>query len=81
MATNREVLEMLLPKGGWASYGEKFEDIVFLEAKPISKKDWEAGFAAFDSWKVIQDAESKAKKDSILERLGITAEEAALLLA
>ena len=81
MATNIQVLEMLLPEGGWATYGEKFEDIVFLEAEPISKKEWEAGFAAFDSWKAKKDADAKAKKDAILERLGITAEEAALLLA
>jgi len=81
MATNREVLEMLLPEGGWASYGETFEDIVFLEATPVSKKEWEAGFAAFDSWKAKQDADAKAKKDAILERLGITEDEAKLLLA
>jgi hypothetical protein len=76
MATGAQVLEMLIPQGGWASY----EDIHFLECEPISKKQFEDGFAKFDAWKQKDEADKAAKKQELLNRLGITAEEARLLL-
>ena len=76
-----EVLAMLIPDGGWVISGEDYEGIQWLEAEPITKQEFEAGFAQLEALKVAQEAEAKAKKDAILERLGITAEEAALLLA
>lgn len=81
MARAGEVLAMLIPDGGWVISGEEYEGIEWIEAKPITKEEFEAGFAKFEALKAKEEAESKAKKDAILERLGITAEEAALLLA
>lgn len=80
MATGAQVLEMLIPQGGWAITGETYEDIHFLECEPISKKEFEEGFAKFDAWKAKDEADKAAKKQELLNRLGITADEARLLL-
>jgi hypothetical protein len=81
MARGTEVLEMLLPDGGWVITGNDYEGIQFLTCDPITKQEFEAGFAAFDAWKAQQDAEKATAKTALLERLGITAEEATLLLS
>jgi hypothetical protein len=75
-----EILQMLIPTGGWGAYGSEYEDIVFLEATPITKDEYEAGVLAYPAWKAAKDAEAAANKEAILNRLGITAEEAKLLL-
>jgi hypothetical protein len=80
MAKGSDVLGMLIPQGGWVITGDEYEGIQFLECDPISKADFEAGFADFDNLKAAQDAERLAAKNALLVRLGITAEEAALLL-
>ena len=71
---------MLIPTGGCAAYGTEYEDIVFLEATPITKAEYEAGVLAYPAWKAAKDAEVAATKAALLARLGITADEAALLL-
>jgi hypothetical protein len=81
MAKPREVLEMLYPNGGWAISGEEYEGIQFLECEPITKEEYEAGFAKYDAWKAEQDATKAAEKAALLNRLGITADEAKLLLS
>jgi hypothetical protein len=81
MATIQEVLGMLIPNGGYVARGEEYEGIEFLECEPISKEQFEAGFAQYDAWKVEQDAAKAAAKTALLARLGITAEEAKLLLS
>jgi hypothetical protein len=81
MAKGYEVLTMLLPQGGWAMTGEDWEGVEFFEAEPITKKQFEAGFAQYDAWKAEQDATKATAKAELLERLGITADEAKLLLA
>ena len=81
MAQGSDVLSMLLPDGGWAIRGDEYEDIDFLECEPITKAQFEAGFAQYDAWKVQQDAVQAAAKTALLDRLGITADEAKLLLS
>jgi len=80
MATGAEVLSMLIPNGGWAISGDDFEGITFIEAKPITKAAFEAGFAKYDAWKLEKETAKSNAKNALLERLGLTAEEAALLL-
>jgi hypothetical protein len=80
MATSAEVLSMLLPNGGWVLTGQDFAGLEFIEAKPITEEQFNAGFAAYDVWKAEQDAARDASKAAVLDRLGITAEEAKLLL-
>ena len=81
MAKGSEVLSMLLPEGGWVITGNDFEGIQFLECDPITKKQFEDGFAQYDAMKASQDAEKDATKAALLQRLGITSQEAALLLS
>jgi hypothetical protein len=81
MANGSDVLTMLIPDGGWVMYGEDFEGIQFIEATPITKAEFEAGFAKYDAWKAEQDAKAEADKAALLAKLGITADEAKLLLS
>jgi hypothetical protein len=80
MATGADVLNMLIPTGGWIIYGNDWDGVQFIEATPITKEQFEAGFAQYDVLKAQQDADKAAAKASLLARLGITAEEAQLLL-
>ncbi len=81
MATGGEVMSMLKPEGGWAITGDDYEGIQFIDCLPLTKNEFDAGFASFDSWKAQQDAKKAATKSALLTKLGITADEAALLLS
>ena len=81
MATGKDVLKMLLPEGGWSISGYDWEGVQFHECEPITKEQYEAGFARYDAWKAEQDAAQAAAKAALLDRLGITADEAKLLLS
>ena len=80
MATAQEVLGFLIPNGGWVLTGNEYEGIAFIECEPITKKAFEDGFDACDDFKSNQKSEKAAAKAALLERLGITVDEAALLL-
>jgi hypothetical protein len=76
MAKAADVLEMLIPTGGWEITGEDFDSIRYDEGvKPISKKQFDDGFAKYDAWKAEQDAAKAQAKAALLERLGLTQEE------
>jgi hypothetical protein len=78
MAKNREVLQMLIPNGGYVSVGQTYEGIEFLECEPITKAEYQAGFAQYDAWKAEQDAaqaEAKATAQAKLAALGLTVED------
>jgi hypothetical protein len=78
MATSVQVLEMLLPNGGWVLRGDDYEGIEFIEATTITKAQFTAGFAKYDAWKAEQDAKAAADKaaaQSKLAALGLTADD------
>jgi hypothetical protein len=79
MATGAEVLCMLQPKGGWVIYGNEYEGIQFIDCEPITEAEFNAGFTQYDAWKAQQDSDKATAKAALLDRLGITAEEAQLL--
>lgn len=81
MIRGADVLEMLLPNGGWVIYGNEYEGIQFLECEPITKKQFEDGFIKYPVWKAEQDEAKANKRAELLNRLGITEEEARLLLS
>ena len=81
MTKRAEVLRFLIPNGGYISTTENFEDIEFLECEPITKAQYEAGFAQYDAWKAEQDAKVIADKAALLDKLGISSDEAKLLLS
>ena len=81
MANGGQVLSMLIPTGGFVIYGDDFDSIIYDEGvKPITKKQFEDGFFAYDAWKAQQDQAKAETKAALLDRLGITADEVALLL-
>ena len=78
MATGIDVLSMILPNGGWYIQGDDYEGIQFLECEPISKAEFEAGFAEYDVWKADQDAAKATAKTAAqakLAALGLTVED------
>ena len=81
MAKSYQVLEMLIPQGGWAISGDEYEGIQFLECEPITKEQFEAGFTQYDAWKAEQDSKAAADRAALLTKLGITADEAKQLLS
>ncbi|NBT48919.1 MAG: hypothetical protein EBT07_14085 [Actinobacteria bacterium] len=82
MAKSYEVLSFLRPDGGYVQVGTEYEGITFEPScEPFTKAEYEAGFAQYDAWKAQQEAAKAAQKAALLDRLGITADEAKLLLA
>jgi hypothetical protein len=80
MAKHYEVLKYLIPNGGYKQRGETYEGIEFITCDPITKKQYEDGCANYDAWKAEQDNAKATAKAALLTKLGITADEAALLL-
>jgi hypothetical protein len=81
MAKGSDVLGFLIPQGGWVITGDDFENIQFIDCKPITKKQFEDGFAQYDTWKAQQDLSNATAKAALLAQLGITEEQAKLLLS
>jgi hypothetical protein len=78
MAKAAEVLSFLIPNGGYVLVGDSYEGITFLECEPITKAEYEAGFAEYDAWKAQQDADKAAKKaaaEAKLAALGLNADD------
>ena len=80
MAQAYEVLEMLIPTGGWVIYGDDFESIIYDQGvTPLTKKQFEEGFAKVDAWKISEMNRKKEEKLALYARLGITEDEAKFL--
>ncbi len=79
--TGTEVLDMLCPAGGWIISGDDFENITWVDDRPrCTKEEFEAGFAQVEAFKAQQEAQATAKRQALLDKLGITEDEARLLL-
>jgi hypothetical protein len=81
MATAAQVLAVLLPNGGYSITENDFSTLVYDEGvTPLTKKQFDDALAEYD--KKIADAEiaKLANKNALLAKLGITADEAKLLL-
>lgn len=81
MAKGSDVLEMLAPNTEWVIRGDDFDSIQWIKGEQITKAEFEAGFAQYDAWKAEQDAKIAADKTVLLAKLGITEDEARLLLS
>jgi hypothetical protein len=80
MATGGEVLTMLCPEKEWVVYGNDFDSIQWIKGEPISKAEFDAGFNKVDAWKAQELTKLESKKSALLTKLGISADEVALLL-
>jgi hypothetical protein len=82
MATGTNVLEMLCPAGGWIIIENDFDSITWVDERPrCTKAQFEAGFAQWEAWKAQQDSEKTEAKTALLAQLGITEDQAKLLLS
>ena len=79
MITGGDVLKFLRPDGGWTIYGDDFDSIIYDEGViPVTKQEFEAGFAQYDAWKAEQDAakaQAKVLAEAKLAALGLTADD------
>ena len=79
MATGTDVLDMLLPQGGWILHGDTFDGITFVDERPrCTEAEFKAGFAQWDAWKAEQDAKAEADKAAAqakLAALGLTTDD------
>jgi hypothetical protein len=79
MAKSNEVMEMLIPTGGWTIYADDFDSIIYDEGvTPITKKQFTDGFAKVDDLKAEQEAKADADKlaaQAKLAALGLTADD------
>lgn len=81
MATGAQVCEYLRPNGGWVISGDEFEGIQFYEAEPFTIEEFEAAKPLTDAAILSRELEKENAKKQLLARLGITEEEAKLLLS
>jgi len=79
MTTAGDVLEFLMPEGGWVLTNNDFDTIYWIDDRPqCTKEEFEAGFAQYDAWKADQDAKAvadKATAQAKLAALGLTADD------
>jgi len=83
---NKEICEVLLqirPGAEWRLSGDSFAGLEWLDkthTKP-TEAEIEQGWLNYQATRNKQIAEAKAKREALLDRLGITDDEAKLLLA
>jgi hypothetical protein len=81
MVQGSDVLSYLIPTGGWVIYADDFDSIIYDDGvKPITKKQFDDAFKTVDKIKTDQQKARTEAKSALLEKLGITADEAQLLL-
>ena len=82
MIKGAEIISYLCPNIEFTMDGDDFDSINWLnvDKAPITKKQYQDGFAQYDAWKAEQDAAKAAQRQAILDRLGLTADEAKLIL-
>ena len=77
-----DVLAYLIPTGGWTITGDNYDSIRYDEGVvPVTKKQFEDGFTLAKAAKESKEVADATAKAALLDRLGITADEAKLLLA
>lgn len=73
-----KAINHIRPNAEFVLRGEQLEWLDIKQSEP-TKNEIEAGFIAYKSKVETDKAEAKAKRDALLERLGITEEDFALL--
>ena len=82
MPKTSEVLAMLRPEGGWVVTDDNFDTVVFDKGvTPVTKTEFEIGSAKYDDWKNKVESDKATEKAALLKKLGITDNEAKLLLS
>jgi hypothetical protein len=75
-----EVMAFLRPNG-WAVWDNDLTTAQYFDGvEPITLEEYEQGEKDYIVWKAEQEAAATAKRQALLDKLGITEEEARLLL-
>jgi hypothetical protein len=82
MATTIEIIRHLRPNGGYVVYNDELETMIYDDGvEPITKKEFDAAAKIVDAKLAAEEQAKSDAKAALLNRLGITADEAALLLS
>jgi hypothetical protein len=82
MTRPNDIIRMLVGNVEFVCRGSNYDDIDWLgNTPPITKEQYEKGFEQYNAWKAEQEAIQAEAKTALLDRLGITEDEAKLLLS
>jgi hypothetical protein len=76
--TGGDVLELLCPNTEWTIIGNDYDSIQWITCEPITKAQFDAGFAQVEKLKAEKSAKAEADKASAqakLAALGLTADD------
>jgi hypothetical protein len=77
-----DALHYLLPNGGWTISNQDFDTLIYDEGvEPITKKQFDDALKIIDKVNADKELAKANAKSALLNKLGITAEEAVLLLS
>lgn len=77
-----EVLKYLYPNEEWTITGSDFDSIIWHKGDcPLTKEEFENALKELPNWIEKDKKEIELAKKNILEKLGITEDEAKLLLS
>jgi len=81
MSAGGDVLRKLCPNAQWTIYGNDYDSIIWGSEKPaITKKQFDEGLLQVENWKNEEQAEIEARRQILLDKLGITKQDAEILL-
>lgn len=82
MARGGQILSLLCPNAEWKIIENNYDSINWYGKEPaITKAEFENALANYDNLKAAELAAKEAKRQEVLTKLGITAEEAQVLLS
>lgn len=82
MTKLEDVLNYLRPNGEFVCYGNKLEDTIWHnDAKPVTEEEYKSGKIAYEKAKAAAETAKANEKAALLAKLGITEDEAKLLLS
>lgn len=82
MARGGQILSLLCPNAEWKITENDYDSIDWYDKKPaITKAEFENALANYDNLKAGELATKEAKRQEVLTKLGLTAEEAQVLLS
>ena len=76
-----DIMDLLRPNGGWIMVGDDYEGIEFIDCVPVTKAEFDKALADYPKLLADKAAQAAADKAALLAKLGITADEAKLLLS
>ena len=79
--TINEVIHMLRPNAEYTIRNRDFTTLQFFDDTVLTQAEYKAGLAKYQALKIEQESAAAAAKAALLTKLGITEDEAKLLLS